>query len=180
MTTILNANYGGRQPNDTAYVKYFVPGTPSNLWTTTTYKYNGSKEQVITPSGKNYDNLYIPGNLFVDGVIVSPSDINLKENIVEISSELTENIIKLKPVQYTFKADNNNKKQLHYGFIAQDFETLFPELVTTKPGKPGNIMAINYLEIIPLLVGKIQQMQNDIDELKLQIQEKPQTIIKND
>ena len=175
MSSNINSNYGGKQPNDTAYVKQFIPGTPSNLWMTTKYKYNGSKEQVITPSSKNYDNLYIPGNLFVDGIIVSPSDINLKENIVEISSELTENIIKLKPVQYTFKAD---KTQQHYGFIAQEFETLFPELVTTKPGKPGNIMAINYLEIIPLLVSKIQQMQNDINELETQLQ--TQNIPKSD
>lgn len=169
-TNSANANYGGRQPNDTAYVKYFVPGTPSNLWTTSKYKYNGSKEQVITPSSKNYDNLYIPGNLFVDGSIVSPSDITLKENIVEISQELSDNIMNLKPIQYTFKSDIKSEKQVHYGFIAQDFEILFPELVSTKPGKLENIKAINYLEIIPLLVGKLQKMQNEIDELKRQIQ----------
>lgn len=164
-----NANYGGRQPNDTAYVKYFVPGTPSNLWTNAKYKYNGSKEQVITPSSNTINNLYIPGNLFVDGSIVSPSDITLKENIVEISQELSENIMHLKPIQYTFKSDIKNDKQVHYGFIAQDFEAFFPELVCTKPGKLENIKAINYLEIIPLLVGKMQKMQNEIDELKRQV-----------
>ena len=165
-TTNKNANYGGRQPNDTAYVKYFQPGTPSDLWTTTFYTYNGSKQQVITPASSNYNNVYIPGNLFVDGSIVSPSDINLKENIVDISTELSDNIMNLKPIQYTFKSDVKKDKQIHYGFIAQDFEELFPELVTIKPGKPGNIKAINYLEIIPLLVGKMQKMQNEIDELR--------------
>ena len=170
MSSNSTANYGGRQPNNTAYVKYFIPGSPSNLWTTSKYKYNGSKEHVITPSDNNYDNLYIPGNLFVDGSIVSPSDITLKENIVEISEDLSDNIMSLKPIQYTFKSDIKKDKQIHYGFIAQDFETFFPELVTIKPDKKENIKAINYLEILPLLVGKIQKMQNEIDELKNQLQ----------
>jgi hypothetical protein len=161
-----NANYGGRQPNDTAYVKYFQPGTPSDLWTTTTYKYRATNQQVITPSSSNYNSVYIPGNLFVDGNIVSPSDITLKENIVDISTELSDNIMKLKPVQYTFKSDFKKDKLVHYGFIAQDLEVLFPELVSTKPGKPEKVKAINYLEIIPLLVGKMQKMQNEIDELR--------------
>jgi hypothetical protein len=168
------ANYGGRQPNDTAYVKYFIPGTPSNLWTTGKYKYNGSKEKVITTSDSNYNNLYIPGDLFVDGSIVSPSDITLKENIIEISEDLSDNIMRLKPIQYTFKSDNKRNKQVHYGFIAQDFEAFFPELVSIKPDKKENIKAINYLEILPLLVGKIQKMQNEIDELKNQLQQQMQ------
>ena len=114
-TNTVNANYGGRQPNDTAYVKYFIPGTPSDLWTTSKYKYNSSKEPVITPSSSKYNNLYIPGDLFVDGSIVSPSDITLKENIVGISEELSDNIMNLKPIQYTFKNDNKNDIVIFFG-----------------------------------------------------------------
>ena len=73
----------------------------------------------------------------------------------------------LKPSQFTFKSDP--LKKVHYGFIAQEFETIFPELVTSKPGPIANIKAINYLEVIPLLVSKIQKMQNEIDKLKQQI-----------
>ena len=59
---------------------------------------------------------------------------------------------------------------VHYGFIAQDFEKEFPELISVKPdNNMANIKAINYLEIIPLLVSKIQMMQTEIDELKIQI-----------
>ena len=173
-TTNKNANYGGRQPNDTAYVKYFQPGVPSDLWTTSSYTYKGVRQQVIVPSSYNYSSVYIPGNLFVDGSIVSPSDITLKENIVDISAELSDNIMNLKPVQYTFKNDFKNGSNIHYGFIAQEFETFFPQLVSTKPGKPEKVKAINYLEIIPLLVGKMQKMQNEIDELKLKLQEQGQ------
>jgi hypothetical protein len=39
-----------------------------------------------------------------------------------------------------------------------------------KPdNKYNNLKAINYLEIIPLLVDKIQMMQKEIDELKTHI-----------
>jgi hypothetical protein len=164
-----NANYTGKQPNNTAYIKYFSPGTPSSLWILKTYNYNGTSQSVVTPASPNFENVYIPGNLFVDGSIVNPSDINLKDNIVEISHELSDNIMKLKPTQFTFKSDNN--KQIHYGFIAQEFEEFLPDLVCSKPHKKDIIKGINYLEIIPLLVGKIQNMQNEIEELKQQMQQ---------
>jgi hypothetical protein len=88
--------------------------------------------------------------------------------------------MKLKPSQFTFKSDK--AKQVHYGFIAQEFEEHFPELVTIKPisnlnpnmspsknpitANSQNIKAINYLEILPLLVHKVQSMQQEIDDLK--------------
>jgi hypothetical protein len=168
ITATINANYSGKQPNNTAYVKYFSPGDKSDLWTVKIYSYNGGKVNVITPVSNFYNNVYIPGNLFVDGNIISPSDINLKDNIVEISHDLSDNIMKLKPTQFTFKTDKN--KQIHYGFIAQEFEEFFPDLVCSKPDKNDIVKGINYLEILPLLVGKIQKMQNEIDELKQQMQ----------
>ena len=82
-------------------------------------------------------------------------------------------IMKLKPSQFTFKSDNT--KKVHYGFIAQELEEQYPELVTIKPNPitypitvntPKNIKAINYLEILPLLVHKVQSMQQEIDTLK--------------
>ena len=170
----LNANYGGRQPNETAYIKNFNDGSNPTLWTLKKYNYKGATKLVIIPASARANSVYIPGDLFVDGSIVNPSDINLKDNIVEISSELTDNLINLKPVQYTYKSDNALKedKQIHYGFIAQELETVFPELVVTKPdiSNSDQIKAINYLEIIPLLVGKLQKMQTEIDNLKIQLQ----------
>jgi hypothetical protein len=73
--------------------------------------------------------------------------------------------LNLQTSEFTFKDDSS--KQIHYGFIAQEFEKEYPELVFTKPDKNlNNIKAINYLEIVPLLVNKIQLMQKEIDGLK--------------
>ena len=160
------ANYNGRQPNNTAYIKNFVSGAPSNLWKAYSYiNSSGDSISVLTPTTDKYSNVYIPGDLYVDGSIVSPSDINLKQNISLIDEDKTNKLMNLQTKEFTFKDDSS--KQIHYGFIAQEFEVEYPELVFIKPDKKlNNIRAINYLEIIPLLVDKIQLMQKEIDDLK--------------
>jgi hypothetical protein len=162
------ANYGGKQPNNTAYVKNFVYGSGTNLWKAYTFDYSGTQTSAIAPSSTNYENLYIPGDLYVDGSIINPSDKYLKDNIEEIDLNNSEKLMNLKASKFTFRSDPS--KHIHYGFIAQDFENDYPELVCIKPDKElNNIKAINYLEIIPLLVSKIQMMQKEIDELKNEI-----------
>jgi hypothetical protein len=158
-------NYGGKQPNNTAYIKQFFYGVPTALWKIMNYtKLDGTRELVITPSSR-IDNLYIPGDLFVDGSIVNPSDINLKKNITLLDADISDKLIKLKPSSFVFKDDLSN--HIHYGFIAGELENEYPELVHTKPdAKYSKIKSVNYLEIIPLLVHKIQIMQKEIDELK--------------
>jgi hypothetical protein len=156
-----NANYSGRQPNNTAYIKEFYSGSTTSLWTTTLHL----NTKVIIPATQGIESLYIPGTLYVDGPIINPSDINLKDNVREISIEKADDLLKIGTKQFTLKSDLS--KHIHYGFIAQEFETVFPELVFSKPDKNmANLKAINYLEIVPLLVHKVQQMQKEIDELK--------------
>jgi hypothetical protein len=163
---MINANYGGRQANIPAYIKNFNNGNPVILWKLMDYEtLSGTTELVITPTSDNFKNLYIPGDLFVDGNIINPSDVFLKKNIKLINDEASEKIMNLKPSSFEFKDDLKNS--IHYGFIAGDFENEYPELVQTKPDqKYSKIKSINYLEIIPLLVHKIQKMQIEIDDLK--------------
>ena len=160
------ANYNGRQPNNTAYIKNFIDQPEINLWKVASYqKMDGSIKSVITPSFTKYDSLYIPGDLFVDGTIFNPSDINLKKNINLIQVDTSDKLMNLKPSSFILKNDPFNN--IHYGFIAQDLENEYPELVENKPNKMyNNIKSVNYLEIIPLLVHKIQLMQKEINDLK--------------
>lgn len=159
------ANYNGRQPNNTAYIKNFVPGSPAALWKTVIFSPEKNVTQgLITTAAATYNNLFIPGDLYVNGSIINPSDAYLKDNIQVISDEQTNKIMQIKPSEFTFKDDPLKKK--HYGFIAQEFEQEIPELVSSKPDNNAKVKAINYLELIPLLVGKIQIMQKEIDELK--------------
>lgn len=163
MTT--NANYSGRQHSNTTMVKEFYFGLPNTIWTTSLYTNLGVTTSVITPATPSISSLWIPGNLYVDGTIINPSDVYLKDDIREISIEKTQSLMNIVPKQYTLKSDP--LKQIHYGFIAQEMKETVPEMVTTKPDKTmNNINAINYLELIPLLVHKTQLMQKEIDELR--------------
>lgn len=160
-------NYNGTQPNNTAYIKNFITGKPSSLWKTITHKLiNGTIiTNALTPASPLINNVYIPGNLYVDGNIVTPSDVYLKDNIENLDDDVSIKLTKLRPTQFVFKSDMY--KKTHYGFIAQEFEEHFPELVVAKIDKDvANLKAINYLELVPLLVYQIQKMMQEIDELK--------------
>jgi hypothetical protein len=160
------ANSGGRVADGTSYIKQFVYGVPNTLWKATPYFSGGgtSSINVITPALEDYPNVLIPGDLYVNGIII-PSDKYLKENIEEINNTTTNKIMNLKASQFTLKKDETSR--LHYGFIAQEMEKNYPELISVKPDTDvANLRSINYLEIIPLLVSKVQMMQKEIDELK--------------
>jgi len=92
-------------------------------------------------------------------MLIIDSDAILKSNIECIDPQSIQNLDKLAPKQYNFK---QNPEALHYGFLAQDIASLFPNLVINT----GSTKAVNYLEIIPILVSKIHDLQNQIDQLK--------------
>ena len=90
------------------------------------------------------------------------SDVHLKKHIVYITDKKWNNLSELTPVEYYYTHDMENKTP-HFGFIAQEVEQFFPELV--RENNYG-YKTVNYVEIIPLLVGKMKRMQVEIDELK--------------
>ena len=61
------------------------------------------------------------------------------------------------------------------GFIAQDMEKVFPQLVSTiadkqlNNGKSFEYKGINYIGLIPLLTKAIQEQQEEISELKQEV-----------
>ena len=145
------ANYGGRQPDNFSNIKQFVIGTDNlAVWI---YKTSPGGIKVQTPANKTTP-LYVDNDFYITGSLYNTSDVILKNNIVSINETKCHKILDLKPVEYTFKTDT--KKQLHYGFIAQDIEQIYPELV--KKGE-YNYKRVNY----------IQMMQKEIDDLKREI-----------
>ena len=154
-------NYGGRQGDNIQNIKQFVTssvGVVDWIYKTLT----GSIVKVITPADQT-KTVMIPKDLLVLGSINNPSDINLKNNIEQIKSDT--NILKdLNPVSFTFKDDDQNKK--HFGFIAQELENLYPELVSNNE---LGFKTVNYIEIIPILLSQMKNMQHEIDKLKEEI-----------
>ena len=152
-------NYSGRQGDNTQNIKQFVTSAVGIVnWVYKTI--SGSTTKVITPYDQT-KTVMIPNDLLVLGSINNPSDITLKDNIEEINID---DFNKLNPVSFTFKDDEQHKK--HYGFIAQELETVYPELVTnTELG----FKFVNYIEMIPILLSQMKNMQMEIDKLKEEI-----------
>jgi Chaperone of endosialidase len=68
------------------------------------------------------------GTLFVNGNTVTGSDIALKDNVADVTNAL-ERLKKIKSRTYTLKSDKKDKKDVEYGFVAQELETTLPEFV---------------------------------------------------
>ena len=158
------SNYGGRQPNNTSYIKQFSSAQSGFVnWIYKTI----NDIKYITPATNN--SVYLPKDLIVVGSINSPSDISLKENINNLTNDFCNNILNIKPKKYNFTNDENKKER--YGIIAQELEEYFPELITNTGIEDTDnsvklIKSVNYLELIPIMIVKMKNMQNEIDELK--------------
>jgi hypothetical protein len=161
------SNYSGRQPDSVQNIKQFVTSFNSNaiLWI---YKKIIDGSTIIKTINAKF-NVLIESNLTVLGSINNPSDINLKKNITELTTH-DNNLLSLVPVTFEFKNDMNEKK--HYGFIAQEVEKIYPELVSQE----GSIKTLNYIEFIPIILSKMKEMQNEINELKKTISTKNEII----
>lgn len=99
------------------------------------------------------------------------SDQRLKENVKDLDIGL-EQIIQLKPRRFDWKEGKGQNKKNAVGFIAQEFETIFPESVgTLNAGEDGvEYKTICHEELIPTLVKAIQEQQAIIGDLKARIE----------
>ncbi len=112
----------------------------------------------------------------VTGGISCSSDINLKKNIKTLKDidftlttlpDLTnksslDKLIYLTPVKYNWKSELDTDSK-HIGFIAQEMEQVFPDLVSTDP--KTNLKSISYANITPYLVDAIVEMNLKITDL---------------
>jgi len=155
------ANYGGRVIDNQQGIKQFVIGGGASIaqWI---YKRMTNGLLVQTPADKKMPVL-INNDLIVTGSIYNTSDERLKENMERISLdlEIANDLSTLNPIHFTYK--NDNTKRIHYGLLAQEVEKVFPELVENN--NINGYKTVNYIELIPLIIAKIQILQNQIDDL---------------
>lgn len=157
-------NWSSRMQDNRQMVKTFLPSNSNNIANWVYKKMIGSINTIITPQDVT-KTVLIPLDLLVLGSINNPSDINLKDNIEQLNIS-TEDFNKLNPVSFTFKDDDQNKK--HFGVIAQELETLYPELVNNNE---IGFKTVNYIEMIPILLSQMKNMQEEIKKLKQEIKE---------
>ncbi|MGJ8683356.1 MAG: tail fiber domain-containing protein [Nonlabens sp.] len=105
-------------------------------------------------------------NLYYQGAFQT-SDRRKKKEIKTLNLGVNE-ILQMKTYQYQYI--NDPEERTHYGFMAQDLQDQIPALVNEGTDAEKSL-AVNYTEIIPILVKAMQEQQKEIEELKLQLQE---------
>lgn len=118
-------------------------------------------------ASSTYDVDVFYGSVRAQAFVLS-SDKKLKDNIMPLK-DLSSKLLNIKPYSYTFKSKEGNtdkradNDKLHFGFIAQEVEKEFPNLVTID--EKGNY-ALNYIEFIPLLLNELKEQKSEIKDLK--------------
>jgi|TARA_R110002096_G_scaffold19681_3_gene65656 hypothetical protein len=117
-------------------------------------------------SGRLYINSY-SGNtgvyLTYNGTSwTSNSDEILKENITSLGT-VGDKLKNYRTSYFNWKADTDTPPKRNIGFIAQDWETDFPEVVTKKEGET---LGMQYTETIPILLKYIQELEARITALE--------------
>jgi hypothetical protein len=139
---------------------------------------------------------YFSGNVFTSGSYLG-SDEKLKQNIQDFSSGM-DIINQLHPKHYQYRQDGNYKLMNlpagdHYGLIGQEVEKVLPNLIKDTRFEPGravpssesenlknaetiNFKALNYTELIPIMIKGMQEQQALIDQQQQQMQQQQQQI----
>ena len=117
--------------------------------------------------------------------VFMPSDERQNENILSISrgdahpSSTLNNLLSMNVVEYNHKAQNTERGNTetsmgsaagdetdntrHFGLLAQELGEIYPNLVVEGQDKT---LSVNYLELIPILIRGIQELKQELDEVK--------------
>lgn len=108
----------------------------------------------------------VPVGAFAPNGVYMSSDKRLKKNIVGLPSVL-DKLAKLEPVSYKFNFQNEKDSE-SYGFLAQDVQNLFPNMVSTNPGRNGqpSSLMVNYSGLGVIAIKAVQEQQTQINQLK--------------
>src|SRR4051794_6023717 len=147
---------------------------------------------------------FFAGNVFSTGSYLG-SDQKLKQNIQDFTSAM-DIINQLHPKKYDYRQDGTYKlmnlpKGSHFGLIAQDVEKVLPNLVKESQFQSGysspsgkintdgkmeatpatksetiDFKAVNYMELIPIMIKGMQELKSTVDSQQQKIQELENTI----
>lgn len=96
--------------------------------------------------------------------LTQSSDSRLKTNVNTIETAL-DNVLKLRGVTFYWDKTKipSSSDNLQYGFIAQEVEKIFPDLVTTDS---NGYKTMNYIGVIPVLTEAVKELKKENEELK--------------
>jgi hypothetical protein len=103
--------------------------------------------------------------------LTSTSDVRLKTAIEPIE-DATDKLLQLKPCTYKWKTQDEANPKKHIGFIAQEVEALFPNLVNENTYPDGSTYkGVATTDLIPYLLKTLQNQLEEINELEEKMKE---------
>ncbi|MDW3195674.1 MAG: tail fiber domain-containing protein [Cytophagales bacterium] len=131
---------------------------------------------------------YFSGDVFVSGTLTHASDKKFKKDIKKVvKQEVASSFMKLKPATYNYKNSDQMKftKGLQYGFVAQEVEEVFPDLVKNVvepvfvtdangnqvPSETEKIefKSVNYTGLIPILTKIVQEHESTLAGYQMEL-----------
>lgn len=145
--------------------------------------------------------LYVAGSARIGGQVFNLSDERHKSNIKKLGGAL-DIVGKLRPVTYNLKQEDvsryralvpdsvklenegalrsylglgkaRNVRKKHVGFVAQELQKVFPELVHSDT---EGTLSVDYISLVPILAGAIQEQSKTIQGQSKTIEQQNETI----
>ena len=136
--------------------------------------HNGGNVGIGTTSPS--EKLHVAGNINANGTTYT-SDERYKKNINTLPSTL-QNLQQLRGVSYDWRQDEfpdkNFSDDKQIGVIAQELESVYPELVQTNA---DGYKSVSYSKLTPILLEAIKEQQQTIQSLEAQMVEVKQQIV---
>ncbi len=120
-----------------------------------------SPDQLQIAAGGGNINL-VASNILFNGGMLHSSDRRFKKNITPLDANAAD-LMQVQSVRFNW-SDPEKSGQDQVGFIAQDIETVLPELVYTEPST--GYKYVNYTGMIPYLLKIVQEQQSRIEALE--------------
>lgn len=134
---------------------------------------------------KNYNTTILLTICFIAITTISFSqtvtDNEVKKNIVPITNA-TEFLLKLEPKKYEYNTSKYNylnfKKGVQYGFLAENVQSVFPEMVASKnvsymysknSYRDVKLKTADENDLIPIMVASIKELKMEIEKLKAEV-----------
>ena len=135
---------------------------------------NGTDTFTLYSTGAGAYRFYVldTGRIYATNTTITAiSDQRLKENIQDLDVGL-DKIMALKPRKFDWKEGKGKDIKGDRGWIAQEFEQVFPDMVDTWKDEPPEgeepYKAVN-ADLIPVLVKALQELKAELDATKAEV-----------
>ncbi len=93
------------------------------------------------------------------------SDLRVKKNIEIINNPL-EKLMGLRAIKFNWKVEDDSEVKT-LGLVAQEVKEVFPEAISTSSHEEyGEVYGIQYTELIPPMIGAIQELNNKVSTVQ--------------